>query len=171
MKKFKITILVILLNVLMIKAIEACDLLSVNIGGDKSTINFFGSLDDEDIDKDSNVTLFVSQIDAFCTDIDFGEVLLNMYITGDSKIGAVEIVVQNGPNNEESKKGLLKAYAESNFGNLDMESEEWNGYKFWDIGSKLIYYYLYERDNQPTSEGIAITSKRYYPVLASDQYE
>ena len=50
MKKFKITILVILLNVLTIKAIEACDLLSVNIGGDKSTINIFGLLEDEDID-------------------------------------------------------------------------------------------------------------------------
>jgi hypothetical protein len=170
MKKFKIAFLVILLNVLMIKAIEACDLLSVNIGGDKSTINFFGVLDDEDIDEDDTVTIFESTIDPFCTDIDFGNVILKMYITADSKIAAVEIVVQNA-DNEESKKGLLKAYAESNFGNLDMESEEWNGYKFWDIGSKLIYYYLYERDNQPTSEGIAITSKRYYPVLASDQYE
>ena len=170
MKKFKIAFLVILLNVLMIKAIEACDLLSVNIGGDKSTINFFGVLDDEDIDEDDPVTIFESTIDPFCTDIDFGNVILKMYITAASKIAAVEIVVQNA-DNEESKKGLLKAYAESNFGNLDMESEEWNGYKFWDIGSKLIYYYLYERDNQPTSEGIAITSKRYYPVLASDQYE
>jgi|TARA_Y100000294_G_C8505367_1_gene316519 hypothetical protein len=170
MKKFKIAFLVILLNVLMIKAIEACDLLSVNIGGDKSTINFFGVLDDEDIDEDDTVTIFESTIDPFCTDIDFGNVILKMYITAASKIAAVEIVVQNA-DNEESKKGLLKAYAESNFGNLDMESEEWNGYKFWDIGSKLIYYYLYERDNQPTSEGIAITSKRYYPVLASDQYE
>ena len=45
MKKFKITILVILLNVLTIKAIEACDLLSVNIGGDKSDIeHYFGSI-------------------------------------------------------------------------------------------------------------------------------
>mgnify|MGYP000962910005 FL=1 len=171
MKKFKITILAILLNVLMIKAIEACDLLSVNIGGDKSTINFFGLLDDEDIDKDSNVTLFVSQIDAFCTDIDFGHVLLKMYITVDSKIAAVEIVVQNGPNNEESKKGLLKAYAVSNFGNLDMESEEWNGYKFWNIGQKQIYYYLYERDNQPTKEGIVVTSAKYYDVLLIGVYE
>ena len=32
MKKFKIILLVILLNILMVKAIEACDLLSVNIG-------------------------------------------------------------------------------------------------------------------------------------------
>ena len=169
MKKFKITILVILLNVLTIKAIEACDLLSVNIGGDKSTINFFGLLDDEDIDEDSRVTVFVSQVDAFCTDIDFGEVLLNMYITSDSKIGAVEIVVQNGPNNEESKKGLLKSYAQSNFGNLDTESEEWNGYKIWDIGPKQIYYYLEELDNGLIKEGIAVTSAKYYGVLADDE--
>ena len=171
MKKFKITILVILLNVLTIKAIEACDLLSVNIGGDKSTIEFFGVLEDEDIDEDSSVTVFVSQVDAFCTDIDFGQVLLNIYITSDSKIGAVEIVVQNGINNEESKKGLLKAYAQSNFGNLDTESEEWNGYKIWDIGLKQIYYYLYEQDNEPTKEGIVVTSAKYYGVLISDDYE
>ena len=139
MKKFKITIIVILLNVLTTKAIEACDLLSVNIGGDKSTINFFGVLEDEDLDEDSSVTVFETYVDVFCKDVDFGNVLLKMYITAASKIAAVEIVVQNA-DNEESKKGLLKAYAESNFGNLDMESEEWNGYKFWDIGSKLIYY-------------------------------
>jgi len=171
MKKFKITIIVILLNVLTTKAIEACDLLSVNIGGDKSTINFFGLIEDEDIDEDSSVTVLASEIDAFCTDIDFGQVLLNIYITSDSKIGAVEIVVQNGINNEESKKGLLKAYAQSNFGNLDTESEEWNGYKIWDIGPKQIYYYLYERDNQQTKEGIAVTSAEYYAVLTTDKYE
>ena len=51
MKKFKITILVILFNVLMIKAIQACDLLSVNIGGDKSTLNFI-EIEDDDIDPD-----------------------------------------------------------------------------------------------------------------------
>ena len=56
MKKFKISILVILLNVLMIKSIEACDLLSVNIGGDKSTLNFI-EIEDEDIDLDSSVTV------------------------------------------------------------------------------------------------------------------
>jgi len=171
MKKFKITILVILFNILMIKAIEACDLLSVNIGGDKSTIDFFGVLEDEDIDQDSSVTVFQSEIDAFCKDIDLGNVLLKMYITSDSKIGALEIVVQNGTNNEESKKGLLKGYAESNFGNLDMGSEEWNGYKIWDIGSKQIYYYAYESKNQPTNEGIVVTSKRYYDVLLHDNYE
>ena len=171
MKKFKIAFLVILLNVLMIKAIEACDLLSVNIGGDKSTINFFGVLEDEDLDEDSSVTVFETHVDVFCKDVDFGNVLLKMYITGDSKIGAVEIEVQNGINNEESKKGLLKAYAVSNFGNLDMESEEWNGYKFWNIGQKQIYYYLYERDNQPTKEGIVVTSAKYYDVLLTGVYE
>jgi len=114
---------------------------------------------------------FQSEIDAFCKDIDLGNVLLKMYITSDSKIGALEIVVQNGTNNEESKKGLLKGYAESNFGNLDMGSEEWNGYKIWDIGSKQIYYYAYESKNQPTNEGIVVTSKRYYDVLLHDNYE
>ena len=44
MKKLKITILVILLNVLMIKTIEACDLLSVNIGGVKSTLDFINEV-------------------------------------------------------------------------------------------------------------------------------
>ena len=171
MKKFKITILVILFNVLMIKAIEACDLLSVNIGGDKSTIDFFGLIEDEDIDEDTSVTVFVSQVDAFCTDIDFGEVLLNGYITDESEIGAVEIVVQNGIDNEESKKGLLKSYVEANFGSVNTESEEWNGYKIWNIGPKQIYYYLYERENQPTKEGVAVTNVNLYGVLTTDQYE
>ena len=171
MKKFKISILVILLNVLMIKSTEACDLLSVNIGGDKSTLNFYGEIYDDEIDPDSSVTVFESTIDSFCTDIDFGNVLLKIYITGNSTIGAVEIAVQNGTDNEETKRGLLKGYAESNFGNLDMDSEEWNGYKIWDIGSKQIYYYAYEKNNQPTEEGIVVTSKRYYEVLLHDQYE
>ena len=149
MKKFKISILVILLNVLMIKSIEACDLLSVNIGGDKSTLNFI-EIEDEDID--------------------FGNVILKTYISGNI-IGAVEIKVQNGTDNEESKKGLIKGYAERNFGNLDMESELWNGYKIWDIGSKQIYYYAYESKNQPTDEGIVVTSKKYYDVLLHDNYE
>ena len=93
--------------------------------------------------------------------------------TGDRvvEIGAVEIKVINGTDNEESKKGLIKGYAESNFGNLDMESELWNGYKIWDIGSKQIYYYAYESKNQPTDEGIVVTSKKYYDVLLHDNYE
>ena len=53
MKKLKITILVILLNVLMIKTIEACDLLSVNIGGVKSTLDFM-VIEDEDLDYDTD---------------------------------------------------------------------------------------------------------------------
>ena len=170
MKKFKISILVILLNVLMIKSIEACDLLSVNIGGDKSTLNFI-EIEDEDIDLDSSVTVFETTIDSFCTNIDLGNVILKTYITGKGKIGAVEIKVQNGTDNEETKKGLIRAYAESNFENLDMESELWNGYKFWDIGSKQIYYYAYERDNRPTDEGIVVTSKSYFDVLLHDNYE
>ena len=170
MKKLKITILVILLNVLMIKTIEACDLLSINIGGDKSTLNFI-EIEDDDIDPDSSVTVFETTIDSFCTNIDFGNVILKTYIANDSTIGAVEIKVQNGINSEDSKKGLLKGYAESNFGNLDMESELWNGYKFWDIGSKQIYYYAYESKNQPTDEGIVVTSKKYYDVLLHDNYE
>ena len=170
MKKFKISILVILLNVLMIKSIEACDLLSVNIGGDKSTLNFI-EIEDEDIDLDSSVTVFETTIDSFCTNIDLGNVILKTYITCKGKIGAVEIKVQNGTDNEESKKVLIKGYAESNFGNLDMESELWNGYKIWDIGSKQIYYYAYESKNQPTDEGIVVTSKKYYDVLLHDNYE
>ena len=169
MKKFKITILVILFNVLMIKAIQACDLLSVNIGGDKSTLNFI-EIEDDDIDLDSSVTVFETAIESFCTDIDFGNVILKTYISGNI-IGAVEIKVINGTDNEESKKGLIKGYAESNFGNLDMESELWNGYKIWDIGSKQIYYYAYESKNQPTDEGIVVTSKKYYDVLLHDNYE
>ena len=124
----------------MVKAIEACNLLSVNIGGDKSSTDIFGIIEDDEIDEDTNVNVFTSNIDAFCTDINFGEVLVKLYVM-DNKVGAVEIEVMNGPDNEESKKGLLRSYVESNFGGLDLESVEWSGYKIWEIHSKQILYY------------------------------
>jgi len=138
-----------------ISSTKKIDTDAITIGADKST---------------DNGRMFGVALRFGNDDIDFGNVLLKIYIAG-SRIGAVEIAVQNGINNEESKKGLLKGYAEANFGKIDMESELWNGYKIWDIGSKQIYYYAYERDNRPTDEGIVVTSKSYFDVLLHDNYE
>ena len=168
MKEFKIILLVILLNILMVKAVEACDLLSVNIGGDKSSTDIFGLIEDEEIDEDITVNVFTTTADAFCTDINLGEVLVKVYIFN-NKVGAVKIEVQNGPDNEESKKGLVRSYVESNFGSLNTESEEWNGYKLWDIGEKQILYYNIKQSDGFIEEAVAVTSKEYYRTLADDE--
>jgi hypothetical protein len=151
----------------MVRAIEACDLLSINIGGDKSS-TAFGIIEDDEIDEDIEVNIFTTTIDAFCTDIDFGEALVKLYIA-DNKVGAVEIEVMNGPDNEESKKGLLRAYVESNFGGLDLESAEWNGYKIWDIGPKQILYYNLKRSDGHIVEGVAVTTAEHYKTLVNDE--
>ncbi len=170
MKKFKIALLVILLNIITVKAIEACDLLSINIGGDKSSTAIFGEIDDENIDEDAEVNVFTTSIDAFCQDesINFGEVLVKLYVM-DNKVGAVEIEVMNGPDNGESKKGLLRGYVESNFGGLDLESAEWLGFKIWEISSKQILYYNLERSDGYIAEGVAVTSAEHYKALVNDE--
>ena len=168
MKKFKIILLVILLNILMVRAIEACDLLSINIGGDKSSTAIFGIIEEDEIDEDTNVNVFTDSVDAFCTDIDFGEALVKLYIA-DNKVGAVEIEVMNGPDNEEIKKGLLRSYVESNFGSINTNSEEWNGYQFWDIGGKQIFYYISKYNDGSIKEGVAVTTEELYYVLVSDE--
>ena len=168
MKKFKIILLVILLNILMVRAIEACDLLSINIGGDKSSTAIFDIIEDDEIDEDTNVNVFTDSVDAFCTDIDFGEALVKLYIA-DNKVGAVEIEVMNDLNNEESKKGLLRAYVESSYGTINTDSEEWNGYQFWDIGGKQIFYYISKYNDGSIKEGVAVTTEELYYVLVSDE--
>ena len=51
------------------------------------------------------------------------------------------ISLQNGKDNDQSKKGLLKQYVQANFGTFDTESRSWPGYKFWNVGDKQIFYY------------------------------
>ena len=145
--------------------------MGVEIGGDTSTVGFLSQLDQEDIDANDSVTIFESQTSAFCKDIDFGLTTIKGYIVNDGTIGAVEIVVQNNRNNTESKQGLLRNFVKANFGDFNINSEEWPGYKIWNIGPKQIFYYYWERENRPTQEGIAVTSEQYSYVLLVDEYE
>ncbi len=171
MKKLKILILIILFNLVSFKSIQACDLLGVEIGGNTSTLEFIGQLEEEDIDPNESITIFESQTSAFCKDIDFGITTIKGYITNKGTIGAVEIVVQNNSNNTESKQGLLRNFVKANFGDFNIDSEEWQGYKIWNIGPKQIFYYYSERENEPTKEGVAVTSEQYYNVLLVNEYE
>jgi len=169
MKKLKIIFFFLFFNVFMVKTTQACDLLSINIGGNKSSVqNIFGTIDDEDINEDYNVTQFSSPPEAFCTSIDLGNVTIKGYII-DNKVGAVEIEVMNGPENEESKKGLVRSYVESNFGNIGLDSKEWPGYKIWNIGNKQIFYYNMKDNFGKTQEGVAVTSAQYYRALVDDE--
>ena len=166
----------------------ACDLLSIEIGSDKKTIeNIFGSIDTEEMANSANqlkgdnsssrsnelegvggpVTVLVSEKNAFCEDINFGEVIIKGYVVN-NKVGAVEIEVQNGPNNDQSNNGLLNQYVQANFGKLDTESNQWSGYKFWDIAGKQIYYYRIKSNNGEIIEGVAVTSQKYFSVLMED---
>ena len=165
--------------------IVACDLLAVEIGSDKSTIeNIFGKIDDENegdpafqmeevigATKSSGskglggpVNVYSSEKNAFCEDIDFGEVTIKGYIVN-NKVGALKIEVENGPNNEESNKGLLNKYVQSNFGTFDTQNKNWSGYKFWNIGNKLIYYYKIKNIDDEIIEGVAVTSPEYFDAL------
>ena len=47
--------------------------------------------------------IYVTEKNAFCEDIDFGEVLIKGYVVN-NKVGAVEIELQNGQNNDQSAK-------------------------------------------------------------------
>ena len=107
----------------------ACDLLSIDIGSNKSSIeNIFGTIEDEQSQIEGvlgttrgsgssglggDVSVYVTEKNAFCEDIDFGEVLIKGYVVN-NKVGAVEIEVQNGKDNDQSKKGLLKQYVQAN---------------------------------------------------------
>lgn len=171
MKKLKILILIILFNLVTFKSTQACDLLGVEIGGDTSTVGFLSQLDQEDIDADDSVTIFQSETSAFCKDVDFGITIIKGYITNNGIVGAVEIVVQNNKNNTESKRGLLRNFVKTNFGDFNIESDEWQGYKKWNIGPKQIFYYYSEIENKPTKEGVVVTSDQYYNVLLVNEYE
>ena len=43
------------------------------------------------------------------------------------------------------------------------------GYKFWNIGGKQIFYYKIIDKNNEISEGVAVTSPKYYDVLLDEE--
>ena len=98
------------------KASLACNLLGINIGGDKSEIEeYFGTIEiDEESDegneeKLSDITTVSMGTDLFCPDVNLGNSIMHAFIV-DDKIAGVSIEVVNGTNNEESKKKLLYNY-------------------------------------------------------------
>ena len=189
MKKF-FFIFLLIFTLFKDQTLWACDLLSIEIGSNKNTIeNIFGNMDDESMyvsdqpggtipTSKSNglegiggpVSVYVTEKNAFCADIDFGEVIIKGYVVND-KVAAVEIEVQNGPDNDQSKEGLLNQYVQTSFGQVDTESNQWGGYNFWDIAGKQIYYYKIKSNSGEIIEGVAVTSQKYFEVLMEDGSE
>ena len=171
MKNIEI-LLGILFFTLFFNQSQACDLLDIDIGGNKSSIEkIFGDIEDISLDeknKEESSLDMVYQYDAlseaFCEDINLGEVLITGYVKNNI-IGALRIEVQNGENNKESEKGLLKIYLQSNFGAIDTESADWQGYKSWNISNKIINYYKMKNTIGEIREGVVVTSPEYYHVL------
>ena len=168
MKNLKLIFVAFLFNLLMTVSGKACNLLSIDIGGDKSTVeDIFGTIDDEDISDFYNVTKFYSPIKVFCVEVQLGNAVINGYIF-DNKVCAVEIEVQNGPDNEESKSKLVRNYVIANFGSVDPESKDWQGYKMWEIEDKQIYYF-YRKYRGVIYESVAVTNSKFYRALADDE--
>ena len=162
----------------------ACDLLSIDIGSNKSSIeNIFGTFEEEQSQIEEvigttrgtgsaglagEVFIYFTEKRAFCEDIDFGDVLIKGYVVN-NKVGAVEIELQNGQNNDQSAKGLLNKYVQSSFGAINTEDKSWPGYKFWNFGNKQIYYYKIKNIDKEIIEGVAVTSPDYFEVLLEQE--
>ena len=168
MRNLKLIFIIFLLNLLMTASSKACNLLNIDIGADKSTVeDIFGTIEDEDISDFYNVTKFYSPIEFFCEEVELGNALINGYILN-KKVGAVEIEVQNGPDNEESKSKLVRNYVIANFGSVDPESKDWQGYKMWEIEDKQVYYF-YRKYRVYIYESVAVTNSEFYRALADDE--
>ena len=168
MRNLKLIFIIFLLNLLMTASSKACNLLNIDIGADKSTVeDIFGTIEDEDISDFYNVTKFYSPIEFFCEEVELGNALINGYILN-KKVGAVEIEVQNGPDNEESKSKFVRNYVIANFGSVDPESKDWQGYKMWEIEDKQVYYF-YRKYRGYIYESVAVTNSEFYRALADDE--
>ena len=61
----------------------ACDVLNINIGGDKSEAEeYFGPIEIEEENKEI-VTVFTEETETFCPDSDFGNTFVYIYILED----------------------------------------------------------------------------------------
>jgi len=158
------------------KASLACDLLGINIGGDKSEIEkYFGTIEiDEEVDetnetKISDITTVSTSTDIFCPSVNLGNSIMRAFIV-DDKIAGVSIEVINGTNNEESKKQLLYNYVIGNYGGIDNSSSPtWTGYKTWSIGNReIIYTKIYHRENFLIEE-LHITNPAYMSYLIDNE--
>jgi len=152
------------------KASLACDLLGINIGGNKSEIEkYFGTIENDDDEELRDITIVSMVIDRFCPNSNLGESLIHAFIVND-KIAGISIEVVNGTNNEESKKKLLYNYVIANYGSIENSSNtNWTGYKTWSIGGKEITYSkMYYREKFLIEE-LQISNAEYMPYLIDNE--
>ena len=115
----------------------ACDVLDINIGGDKSEAEeYFGPIEIEEENKEL-VTIFTGEAETFCPDSDFGSTFVNMYILEDKVVG-VSLQVQNGPDNEESARQVLYNYVIARYGDIENSSLNLRGKKIKPSTVKLL---------------------------------
>ena len=152
------------------KASLACDLLGINIGGNKSEIEkYFGTIENDDDEELRDITTVSMVIDRFCPNSNLGESLIHAFIVND-KIAGISIEVVNGTNNEESKKKLLYNYVIANYGSIENSSNtNWTGYKTWSIGGKEIIYSKTYYRKKFLIEELLISNAEYMPYLIDNE--
>ncbi len=152
------------------KASLACDLLGINIGGNKSEIEkYFGTIENDDDEELRDITIVSMVIDRFCPNSNLGESLIHAFIVND-KIAGISIEVVNGTNNEESKKKLLYNYVIANYGSIENSSNtNWTGYKTWSIGGKEIIYSKTYYRKKFLIEELLISNAEYMPYLIDNE--
>ena len=188
MKKIYLFLFIFFVSICFGTSSFSCNLLNISIGSDKSSLeNVFGDMENFGEIEDTSVTINTSEatrnnnaevmgevliydstVDAFCEEVDFGEVLIRGYVVN-NKIGAFEIEVQNGPDNDQSNQGLLNNYVQANFGSIDTNDKDWPGYKIWNIDDKQIYYYKIKNTLGEIQEGVAVTNQKYSGVLIEQE--
>ena len=148
----------------------ACDLLGINIGGNKSEIEkYFGTIENDDDEELRDITIVSMGIDRFCPNSNLGESLIHAFIVND-KIAGISIEVVNGTNNEESKKKLLYNYVIANYGSIENSSNtNWTGYKTWSIGGKEIIYSKTYYRKKFLIEELLISNAEYMPYLIDNE--
>ena len=152
------------------KASLACDLLGINIGGNKSEIEkYFGTIENDDEEELRDIITVSMGVDHFCPNSNLGDSLIHAFIVND-KIAGISIEVLNGTNNEESKKKLLYNYVTSNYGKIENSSNpNWTGYKTWSIGGKeIVYSKMYYRKKFLIEE-LQISNAEYMPYLIDNE--
>ena len=149
----------------------ACDVLDINIGGDKSEAEeYFGPIEIEEENKEI-VTIFTGEAETFCPDSDFGNTFVNIYILED-KIAGVSLQVQNSSDNEESERQVLYNYVIARYGDIENSSDpNWIGYKAWTEGNKEMGYS--KNINQSTAafivEELLVSSSEYISSVIDNE--
>ena len=154
------------------KASLACDLLGINIGGNKSEIEkYFGTIeiDEENEEELGDITTVSMGVDLLCPNANLGNSIMHAFIVND-KIAGISIEVLNGTNNEESKKQLLYNYVTSNYGSIENSSSpNWTGYKTWSIGGREIVYGKTYYRKKFLIEELQVSNAEYMSYLTDNE--